>query len=78
MVTTTTNTGSTDPGRGDDPRDELLRFARLVKLMRALQGRYFDGERSATLLRQCRDAERRVDKAVRWIEDNRQQRSFLQ
>jgi hypothetical protein len=58
------------PGRETD--NELLRFAKLVKLMRSMQKRYFDGDRSRECLIQARDCEARVDKAVWWILSNRQ------
>ena len=55
-----------------DEGNELVRFAKLFKLMRSLQRAYFDGDRSATTLAQARDTERRVDKAIAWIVSHRQ------
>ena len=51
---------------------ELLRFAKLVKLLRWLQNRHAEGERSPTLLQQLDDATRHVDRSVAWIITNRQ------
>jgi hypothetical protein len=57
--------------------NELVRLAKLVKLMRTAQKRFFDGDRSRAALSQARDLERRVDKAVVWVIEHRQgQRKF--
>jgi hypothetical protein len=59
-----------------DRESDLVRFAKLVKLMRAMQKRYFDGERTATVVSQARDLERRVDKAVAWVIKRHEPRLF--
>jgi hypothetical protein len=56
----------------DPDTTELVRFAKLVSLMRSVQRAYFDGDRSPACIGQARDLERRVDKATRWILDHRQ------
>jgi len=56
-----------------DP-SELVRLARLVKLMRDGQRKYFAGDRSPATLAAVKDYERRVDKAVKWIMIHRQSR----
>ena len=55
---------------------EVVRLAKLVKVMRDLQKRYFDGEKNSTVLKQSKDYERRVDKAVRWVLAHRQPELF--
>lgn len=47
--------------------DELLRFLKLVKLMRHSQERYFQGDRSREALLQSKDLEGRVDRAIGWM-----------
>ena len=46
-------------------------LARLVKSMREVQKRFFAGERSSELIRQAKDWERRTDKAVAEVLDDR-------
>ncbi len=64
----------TRPREGTMPPDpsEIARFAKLVKLMRQAQHRYFDGDRSPASISQAKDLERRVDRAVTWILGHRQ------
>lgn len=45
----------------------LERFAKLVKTMRAVQTRYFRGDRSRECLALSRDLEARVDRAIVWL-----------
>ncbi|MFO0961264.1 MAG: hypothetical protein U0800_28115 [Isosphaeraceae bacterium] len=52
-----------------DPAEVLTRFAKLVKLLRANQREFFKGDKSSTRVNQCKDLERRVDKAVDWVLD---------
>jgi hypothetical protein len=46
---------------------EVVRLAKLVKLMRDSQRRYFGGDRSAEAIAHAKDLERRVDKAIAWV-----------
>lgn len=48
-------------------RLEILRFAKLVKVMRAIQARASSYDRTRETLREARDMEARVDRAVEWI-----------
>lgn len=56
--------------------NELVRLAKLVKLMRAAQRQYFAGDRSDAVIAQAKDYERRVDRAVKWVLDHRQGELF--
>jgi hypothetical protein len=56
----------------DNGNNELLRLAKLVTMMRAAQRKWFDGDHSKAVLVQCRDLERRVDRAVKWVIEHRQ------
>jgi hypothetical protein len=59
------------------PEDtELVRLAKLVKLMRDAQRHYFAGDKSAVTLAMARQFEQRVDKAVKWVLEHRQGRLF--
>jgi len=55
----------------DEP--EIIRFARLVRSMRAAQIQFFKGDKSPALLNTAKDLELRVDKALRWIDQHRSQ-----
>lgn len=59
------------PHAEHDP-SELVRLAKLVKLMRDGQRKYFNGDRSPATLAAVKDYERRVDKAVKWVILHRQ------
>lgn len=50
----------------------IERFAKLVKLMRAAQSRYFEGDRRNATINMSIDLERRVDRGVRWVSDHRE------
>ena len=54
---------------------EVVRLAKLVALMRGAQKSFFES-RNATVLKQSKDLERRVDKAVKWVLAHRQGELF--
>ena len=65
-----TATKSAPPALPKIPEREMLllvRFAKLAKVMREVQKHYFDGDRSIETIRQAKDLERRVDKAIAWV-----------
>lgn len=49
---------------------DLIKFARLVRDMRALQKRFFAGEKTAGVVRQAKDLERHVDRELARILDD--------
>ena len=61
----------------DQPPEEteVVRLAKLVALMRGAQKSFFES-RNATVLKQSKDLERRVDKAVAWVLTHRQPELF--
>lgn len=60
------------PDPKDVPADpELVRLAKLVKLMRAAQKEFFAGDKSPAKVKLAKDLERRVDRAVSWVLANR-------
>jgi hypothetical protein len=69
-------TGGNDSGNANGNDNELLRLAKLVKVMRAAHQKWADGDHSRAVLTQCRDLERRVDRAVQWVLEHRQGELF--
>jgi hypothetical protein len=67
------------PSSASAPKDtELLRLAKLVKLMRGVQTSHDRGDRSATTRNQKLDLERRVDKAVTWVLAHRKESAMAE
>ena len=56
---------------------EVVRLAKLVKLMRDTQKRFFAGDKGRTTVMLAKDYEHRVDKAVAWILKHRQEQGEL-
>jgi hypothetical protein len=55
---------------------EIVRLAKLVRLMRSAQTRYFRGDKSRASMSAALDLEKRVDTAVAWVIGNRQRDLF--
>lgn len=64
--------GRNEPPEGERPpkpsgtEPHIIRFAKLVRQMRAAQSRYFQ-QRNTAALNEARDLERRVDQAIAYI-----------
>lgn len=70
--------GGTRKKKGTDTDgDRLIRFAKLVKAMRAVQVRFFSGDRSAECVRLAKDFEARVDRAAAWVLGDRRKQGRL-
>ena len=49
------------------PDPDIIRFAKLAKLMRDGQKKFFAGTKTAAHIAYCKDLETRLDRAIAWV-----------